>query len=275
MALSTTMDKPGPLCRHVEDTVLVLNAVYGPDKRDNSVADAAFHWNPDLPLSGLKIAYVKTAFDSAGRGRGAGGGGRAGGAAATLTPEQQAVADAAAAAAKKIYDDVLATYTKLGAKLEPVELPDTSIGNAIGFILEVESAASFDDDTRSGDINQLNAPRPGSASTWPNTFRQARFVPAVEYIRAMRGRTQLQHVFDGFMSKYDALLEPGINGTLGTTNLTGHPAMVVKCGMANDMPRMLMLTGQLYQEATLARIAMAYEQATEWKDKHPTMQFTG
>ncbi len=171
---------------------------------------------------------------------------------------------------------MLATYTKLGAKLEAVDLPDTSIGNSIGFILEVESAASFDDDTRSGEINKLLAPRPGSASTWPNTFRQARLVPAVEYIRAMRGRTQLQHTFDGFMSKYDALLEAGINGTLGTTNLTGHPAMAVKCGIANgDTPRMLMLTGQLYQEATLARIAMAYEQATEWKDKHPSMVFTG
>ncbi len=66
MSLSTTMDKPGPLCRYVEDAVLVLNAVYGPDKRDNTVADAAFHWNPDAPLSGFKIAYVRTSFENAG-----------------------------------------------------------------------------------------------------------------------------------------------------------------------------------------------------------------
>jgi Asp-tRNA(Asn)/Glu-tRNA(Gln) amidotransferase A subunit family amidase len=276
MALSTTMDKCGPMCRYVEDTVLVLNAIYGPDKFDPSVADAAFKWNPDAPLAGFKIAYVKASFDNAGgRGGGAGRGaaGAAGGrAGAAPTPEQVAAQTAAQTEMKKIYDDVLATYAKLGAKLEAVELPDLSLTNSLSFILDVEASASFDDDTRSGEINQLLAPRPGSASTWPNTFRQARFIPAVEYIRAMRGRTQLMHTFDGFMSQYDALLEAGTGGTLSTTNLTGHPAMAVKCGITGgNTPRMLMLTGKLYDEGTLARIAMAYEQATEWKDRHPTL----
>jgi Asp-tRNA(Asn)/Glu-tRNA(Gln) amidotransferase A subunit family amidase len=279
MTVSTTMDKCGPMCRYVEDTILVLNAVYGPDKHDNSVADAVLKWTPDAPLSGFKIAYVKTAFDNAGQGRGGGGGGggrggggRGGAAAAPPTPEQIAAQAAAAADAKRIYDDVLATYTKLGAKLIPVDLPDTSLTNALSFILDVESSAAFDDDTRSGDINQLLNPA-GSRSSWPATFRGARFVPAVEYIRAMRGRTQLQHTFDDFMQPFDALLEPGINGTLSTTNLTGHPAMAVKCGIANgNTPRMLMLTGRLYEEGTLARIAMAFEQATEWKDRHPTLK---
>ena len=88
----------------------------------------------------------------------------------------------------------------------------------------------------------------------------------------MRGRTLLQRTFDGFMSQYDALLEAGTNGTLSTTNLTGHPAMAVKCGISGgNTPRMLMLTGKLYDEGTLARIAMAYEQATEWKDRHPAL----
>jgi Asp-tRNA(Asn)/Glu-tRNA(Gln) amidotransferase A subunit family amidase len=261
-----------------------LNAIYGPDKFDPSVADAALKWNPDAPLAGFKIAYVKTSFDNAGgRGGGAGRGaagapgaagaaGGRGGAAATPTPEQLAAQTAAQTEMKKIYDDVLATYAKLGAKLEAVELPDLSLTNSLSFILDVEASASFDDDTRSGEINQLLAPRPGSASTWPNTFRQARFIPAVEYIRAMRGRTQLMHAFDGFMSQYDALLEAGTGGTLSTTNLTGHPAMAVKCGITGgNTPRMLMLTGRLYEEATIARIAMAYEQATEWKDRHPAL----
>jgi Asp-tRNA(Asn)/Glu-tRNA(Gln) amidotransferase A subunit family amidase len=109
------------------------------------------------------------------------------------------------------------------------------------------------------------------AGAWPNTFRTSRFIPAVEYIRAMRGRTQLQHTFDDFISKYDALLEAGTGGTLSTTNLTGHPAMAVKCGISGNTPVMLMLTGKLYDEGTMARIALAYEQATEWKDKHPTL----
>ena len=81
MALSTTMDKIGPMCRYVEDAVLVFNAIYGPDKRDGTVADAAFKWNPDAPLAGLQIAYAKTAFENAGgRGGGAGAGGGAAGA---------------------------------------------------------------------------------------------------------------------------------------------------------------------------------------------------
>ena len=72
MALSNTMDKVGPMCRYVEDCVLVLNAIYGPDKRDGTVADAAFRWNPDAPLAGYKIAFVRNGFDPApadGRGR--------------------------------------------------------------------------------------------------------------------------------------------------------------------------------------------------------------
>src|SRR4030095_8211632 len=80
MALSTTMDKVGPMCRYVEDAALVFHAIYGPVKRDASVADAAFRWNPDAPLSGYKIGYLRNAFEGGGRGRGAGaaGGGGAG-----------------------------------------------------------------------------------------------------------------------------------------------------------------------------------------------------
>ena len=308
MALSTTMDKIGPMCRYVEDAVIVLNTIYGPDKRDGSVADAALHWNPDtaarrvedrLREDGVRQRRAAAAdlaeaaavggrpaerlerarrarqreperarlvprARRAGRGRGP-----------QMTPEQQA---AIAAETKKIYDDVLETYTKLGAKLEPVDVPAdlTQMTNAIGFLLEVESAASFDDATRSGDINQLQNPN-GSRSSWPNTFRQSRFVPAVEYIRAMRIRTLLQRQADDFFSKFDVLLEPGTGGTLGMTNLTGHPAMAVKCGFTNTpgyatgQPRVLMLTGRLYDEATVARVALAFEQATDWKDKHPTL----
>ena len=110
-------------------------------------------------------------------------GGRGGG----LTPEQQAER-------RKMYPDVLDTYRKLGAKLEAVDLPDLSLGNQIGFILEVESAASFDDLTRSGDVDLLASGV--SRSTWPNTFKAGRFVPAVEYLRAQRIRTLLMQQMD-------------------------------------------------------------------------------
>jgi Asp-tRNA(Asn)/Glu-tRNA(Gln) amidotransferase A subunit family amidase len=65
--------------------------------------------------------------------------------------------------------------------------------------------------------------------------------------------------------------EPGTGGTLGATNLTGHPAIALKCGFIGGLPRPVMLTGRLYEEATLCRIALAFEQATDWKDKHPTL----
>jgi Asp-tRNA(Asn)/Glu-tRNA(Gln) amidotransferase A subunit family amidase len=267
MALSTTMDKVGPICRYVEDCVIVLNAIYGPDKRDGSVADAALHWNADAPLAGYRIAYAKTAFDAAGQARG-GGGGRGGAAPTAPTPDQLQVANDT----KKMYADVLATYEKLGAKLEGVDVPAeiNQITGAIGFILETESGASFDDMTRSGDINLLENPN-GSRSTWPATFRQVRFVPAVEYIRAMRARTLLMRQFDAFLSQYDAFIEPGTSGTLSTTNLTGQPAIAVKCGIINGLPRPIMITGKVYEETTIARIALAYEQATEWKDRHPNL----
>jgi Asp-tRNA(Asn)/Glu-tRNA(Gln) amidotransferase A subunit family amidase len=299
MALSTTMDKVGPLCRYVEDAVVVFNAIYGPDKRDGSVADAAFHWNPETPLSGYTIAYFKTAFDNGGgrggggaapagapaggaagggaagggaaaAGAGGGGGGSRGGRGVPLTPEQQAAAQKQQEELKVVYAEVLNVYRKLGAKLEPIEPPAelNTIASAISFILNVESSASFDEATRSGDINQLRTGT--SQSSWPGTFRQARFVPAVEYIRAMRARTILQHRMDDFMSSFDAVLSPG--DSLSTvSNRTGHPAIAVKCGIVGGRPRPLIITGHLYDEATIARIALAYEQATEWKDRHPTL----
>jgi len=273
MALSNTMDKIGPMCRYVEDTVIVLNAIYGPDQHDISVANAAFRWNPDVPLTGIRVAYVRAGFEgTAGRGAGAApaagaAGGRAGapgagGGRGGPTPEQLEQQ-------RQMYRDVLETYRKLGAKLTPVDLPDLSLSNQIGFILEVEAAASFDDITRSGEVDLLQSGT--SRSTWPNTFKTARFVPAVEYLRAQRARTLLMQQMDQFMSQFDVLLSAGSDATLGVTNLTGHPAMAIKCGIINNTPRILMLTGQLYDEATMCRVALAYEQATAWKDRHPTL----
>ena len=283
MALSTTMDKIGPMCRYVEDAVLVFNAIYGPDKRDSSVADAAFKWNPDTPLTGYRIGYLRNGFEP-----GAGRGARFGGAPAAVPPAAGAGAaggGAAGAAAagrggrgggaggrqplsQEQLQDILDTYRKLGAQIEAVDPPDSTIAQAIGFILQVESAASFDDITRSGDINSVATGT--SRSTWPATFRQGRFVPAVEYIRAMRARTLLMRQMDEYMAKYDAILSPG-DSMSTITNRTGHPAVSVKAGIVDGTPRPLIVTGKLYEEATILRIALAYEQATEWKDKHPTL----
>ena len=264
MALSWTMDKIGPMCRTVEDCALAFNAIYGPDGRDDTVVDAPFTWNPDVPLARLRIGYVKAEFERApegrgGRGQGAPAGGRGRGG---LSPEEQRRQQEERLT---ILNAALDVYRKLGAKLEPIELPATRLAGTIAFILSVEAAAAFDDLTRSKDITDP------SLNTWPNTFRTHRFVPAVEYIRAQRARTLLIQQTEKLMSEYDVFLTPSNSASLGLTNLTGHPAVALKAGFMKDVPVMLMATGRLYDEGTLLRVALAFERATKWHEMHPTM----
>jgi|SRR5579872_2532872 len=250
MALSWTMDKIGPICRSVEDCALVLNAMYGPDGHDVTTIDAPLDWNPSTPLANLKIGYVKSEFERTQGGRGG-------------TPEQ-------AAARKKLYDDALEALRKSGAKLEEAELPQTNSQNAL-FLLEAEAAAAFDDITRDGRVLQL---RGQSRNDWPNTFRSARLIPAVEYIRAQRARTLLQQQFDEFMQKWDVLVVPQGTATLTITNLTGHPQVCVPCGFLNgNSPQSILFTGKLYEEGTPLRVALAYQQATDWHTMHPKMDW--
>jgi Asp-tRNA(Asn)/Glu-tRNA(Gln) amidotransferase A subunit family amidase len=258
MALSWTMDKVGPMCRSVEDCALVFNAIYGPDGRDDSVVDAPFAWNPDVPLSKLKIGYIKSEFElappAAGRGDAAGGG-RGG-----LSPEEQRKR---AEERVKLLNDALNVYRAAGATLEPIEIPGTRIANMISFILTTEGAAAFDDLTRSKDIGDP------SLGSWPNAFRTHRFVPAVEYIRAQRARTLLIREMDELMSKYDAFITSTNSQSLGLTNLTGHPAVALKAGFVAGAPLEIMVTGRLYDEATTLRVALAHERATKWHTMNP------
>ena len=275
MALSWTMDKIGPMCRSVEDCAIVFNAIYGPDGRDNTVADAPFIWNPDVPLSKLKIGYVKNEFDvnapsPFGGGRGAAGRGAEGaeagrGRGAGLTEEQREQQRRNREQQLKLLNEALDVYRGAGAALEPIELPATQLAGNIGFVLSVEAAAAFDDLTRSKDIADP------SLGTWPNTFRTSRFVPAVEYIRAQRARTLLMREFDKLMSTYDVFLSPTGSQSLGITNLTGHPAVALKAGFVDGAPIELMVTGRLYDEATTLRVALAFERATKWHTMNPTL----
>jgi len=270
MALSWTMDKIGPMCRSVEDCAIVFNAIYGPDGKDDSVVDAPFAWNPEVPLSKLRIGYIQPEFElnaAGGRGAGApggppGGGAGAGGRGGANAEEFRRQREAQV----KILTDALDVYRKLGVTLEPIEqVPGTSIASSIGFLLNVEAAAAFDDLTRSADIQDP------SLQGWAGTFRTSRFVPAVEYLRAQRARTLLMRQWDEFMSKYDAFLSPTGSSTLGITNLTGHPALALKAGFNDGAPVELMVTGRLYEEATVLRVALAYERATDWHKKNPTL----
>jgi Asp-tRNA(Asn)/Glu-tRNA(Gln) amidotransferase A subunit family amidase len=271
MALSWTMDKIGPMCRSIEDCALVFNAIYGPDGRDDTVVDAPFAWNPDVPLSKLKIGYIKSEFEAppadgrggrgdagaaAGRGEGRGRGG--------VSPEEQR---RRAEERLALLNGALDVYRKAGATLHPITLPETltRYSGAISFVLSTEAAAAFDDLTRSPGIKDE------SLNTWPNTFRTHRFVPAVEYIRAQRIRTLLMREMDKLMSEYDVFLSGTNSATLGLTNLTGHPAVAVRAGFVANAPLMLMVTGRLYDEATTLRVALAHERGSSWNAKHPML----
>jgi Asp-tRNA(Asn)/Glu-tRNA(Gln) amidotransferase A subunit family amidase len=261
MALSWTMDKIGPMCRSVEDCALVFNAIYGADNRDATVVDAPFEWNPNLPLSQLRIGFIESEFKPSANGGGFGGGfgGRGGGNPEDLQRRAEARLEA--------LNDALDALRGAGAKLEPMAMPDFP-ANALNFILSAEAAAAFDDLTRSKGIDQLTEQGPGA---WPNTFRTSRYIPAVEYIRAQRARTLLNRQMDALMSKYDAFVSPSGGASLGITNLTGHPAACLKSGFVNGMPQALMITGRLYDEATVLRVALAYERATKWHTMNPPL----
>ncbi len=257
MALSWTMDKIGPMCRSVEDCALVFNAIYGSDGRDETCVDAPFNWNPETPLGSLKIGYIATEFDAIG---GPGGGGGRGG----VSPEE---ARQRAEERNRLLKEALDVLRGAGAKLEPMTLPEFP-ANALGFILSAEAAAAFDDLTRSKGIDELTEQGPGA---WPNTFRSSRFIPAVEYIRAQRARTLLNRQMDVLMSQYDVFLSPTGSASLGITNLTGHPAACLKAGFVNGLPQALMITGRLYDEASVLRVALAYERATKWHTMNPPL----
>ena len=235
MGLSWTMDKIGPICRGVEDCALVLDAIYGPDGRDLTVGNVPFGWDPRVPLTQMKIAYLKSEFDQGTEDR------------------------------KKLLRDALDVLTKLGAKLEPIELPKFPT-TSLRIILTAEAATAFDDITRDGRVNTLSGQAPGD---WPNTFRTARFIPAVEYLRAQRARTLLMDEMDKLMSNWDVVVCPPSGASLTVTNLTGHPSVAVPCGFVGPLPQSILFTGGLYDEGAPLRVALAYEQATQWHTMHP------
>ncbi len=250
MGLSWTMDKIGPICRGVEDCALVLDALHGPDGRDLTVEEIPFVWNPDRPLAGMKIGFLKAEFEGTG-GPGGGGG-----------------QNNNAEARRKMYADALDALRGAGARLEPFELPAFN-AQSLRIILNAEAATAFDDITRDGRVNQLSGQSPND---WPNSFRTARFIPAVEYLRAQRARTLLMREMERAMADWDVFVSPAPgSASLLVTNLTGHPAVVTPCGFLNDLPQAIMFTGNLYDEAAPLRVALAYEQATKWHTMHPKL----
>jgi Asp-tRNA(Asn)/Glu-tRNA(Gln) amidotransferase A subunit family amidase len=254
MALSWTMDKLGPICRNVEDCALVLDAVHGPDGKDNSVIPADFHWDATLSPKKLRIGYVKSAFD---------------------TPLTDPTDPKRTLHGTKKFDDAaLEVFKRLGIKLIPVDLPDVPY-DAMRLILSAEAAAAFDELTRSDGDKLLVQQGKGD---WPNSFRTSRFIPAVDYVNANRVRSIAIQKWDELMRTVDVIVTPTGAANLSqlvATNLTGHPAVIVPNGFRDDgTPVSLTFLGGLFEEAKVLAAARAYQEATGFHLKHPVVPLT-
>ncbi len=240
MALSYSLDKVGPICRSAEDAAVVFNYLHGTDGIDQCAVNMPFNYTGKVDLKKMKIAYAKNYFDKGD----------------TLGNEFK----------------VLDVYRKLGATLEPVDFPDSTIYNfdIIGIIIGAECAAQFDEFTRTDMDDMMTRQRKGD---WPNQFRSSRFIPAVEYINAYRHRYVLMQKVNEVIKNYDAFICPTYGGNqLAITNLTGHPAVIFPTGInKNNLPTSITLIGKLYDEATLLAIAKAFQNATDFNKQHPEM----
>ena len=254
MALSWTMDKLGPICRSVEDCALVLDAIYGPDGKDNTVIDAPYNWNASQSLKTLRIGYVKSAFD---------------------TPmTDPADAKKTLHATRKFDDAALDVFKRMGINLVAVDLPDVPY-DPMRIILTAEAAAAFDELTRSDRDKDLVQQ---GKFDWPNTFRTSRFIPAVDYVNANRLRSVAIQKWDDLMRTVDVIVTPTGAANLSqlvATNLTGHPAVILPNGFREDgTPVSLTFLGGLFEEAKLLAVARAYQDATGFHLKHPVIPLT-
>jgi Asp-tRNA(Asn)/Glu-tRNA(Gln) amidotransferase A subunit family amidase len=238
MALSWSMDKIGPICRTVEDLVIVFSAIKGLDGIDQTLYDVPFNYKPKINFKGLKIGYLKSDFD-------------------------------------KKYDFhlndslTLAKLKELGAKLISIELPKIPV-NDLAIILSAESAAAFDELTRSNKddllVRQIK-------NAWPNSFRSSRFISAVEYINANRIRFLLIQEMQKLMEQVDIYIAPSDEGDNELlTNLSGHPCVVLPNGFSKEgTPTSITFIGRLFDEGRLIAFAKAYQDATDYNKQHPAM----
>lgn len=267
MALSWTMDKIGPMCRAVEDCALVLAAINGPDGFDRSVKPVPFAWDPALDARRLRIGYFKSAFEAA---------------------ERSSTDPSRVLRPSKAQDDAaLEALRGLGVDLIAVEPPDIPT-QLVSLILQAEAGAAFEELTRSGRVDLMVQQNPNS---WPNTFRAAQFIPAVDYINANRVRMDMMEQWWRLFEQVDVVVTPTFStNQLTATNLTGNPAVILPHGFIEGpqlerdaagnaiavrkeprplVPTSLTFLGGLFDEARVLSVAMAYQNATEWHLRRP------
>jgi len=238
MTLSWSLDKIGPICRSAEDAATVFSYIHGTDTKDASAVNAAFNYNPNMDVKKLKIAYAKNIFDKLD----------------TAAQEWS----------------VLKQLTAAGVELHPMQFPDTETYqfDMIGIVIGSEAAAAFDAFTRLNIDDQMTRQ---TRNDWPNYFRQARTIPAIEYINTLRHRSVLMEKTNAAMQKYDVVIAPSFGGRqLAITNLTGHPALCMPTGLSKQgTPNSITFLANLFKEEALLAFGKFFQSITPFDEMHP------
>jgi Asp-tRNA(Asn)/Glu-tRNA(Gln) amidotransferase A subunit family amidase len=249
MTLCWSLDKLGPMTRSVEDALLVLRAISGPDSRDMASVPSFLDFDAAASVKGLRVGYFPAWM------------------------KQQPATDVDRAA--------LDTAKKLGMVPVEVSIPDWPY-DSLNLILFAEGAAAFEELTLSGGMAQLKAQVPDA---WPNLFRQARFLSAVDFVQADRLRRKVANEMARVMSEVDLLLVPSLRDEmLVISNFTGHPSLTLRAGFVEvgqarsdwapdpnhplptfspprRVPHGVTLIGRLFDEGTLGSAGIALERA--------------
>jgi Asp-tRNA(Asn)/Glu-tRNA(Gln) amidotransferase A subunit family amidase len=257
MTLCWSLDKLGPMTRGVEDTMLVLKAISGPDPGDLASVPSDVSFRAGTNVSGLRVGYFSSWMKE---------------------PPATNVDRAALDAVKR-----------LGMTPVEVSLPDWPY-DCLNLILFSEAAAAFQELTLSHKVDQFKMQVPDA---WPNVFRQSRFLSAVDFVQADRFRRKVAQEMARIFSQADVLLVPSLRDeALTITNFTGHPALVLRAGFVEvsearsdwapdpkrplakfspprRVPHGVCLIGRLFEEGTIAQAAMALEAEFNVSDEHP------
>jgi Asp-tRNA(Asn)/Glu-tRNA(Gln) amidotransferase A subunit family amidase len=249
MTLCWSLDKLGPMARSVEDTFLVLQAISGPDAGDAASVPSHLDFDANASVKGLRVGYVP----------------------AWMNDRAATDVDRAALEAAK----------KAGMTPVEVSIPDWPY-DSLNLILFAEGAAAFEELTLSGGLRELKMQVPDA---WPNIFRQARFLSAVDFVQADRMRRKVAQEMARVFSEVDVLLVPSLRDEmLVITNFTGHPCIALPAGFievrrarsdwAPDpdhplptfdppqrVPHGVTLIGRLFDEGKVGAAAIAMERA--------------
>ncbi len=257
MTLCWTLDKLGPMTRHAEDAMLVLKAISGPDPGDVASVPSHLDFDASAPIKGLRVGYFPQWLDQ--------------------NP------------ATHVDKEAVEHVKKLGMTPVEVQIPNWPY-NSLNTILFAEGAAAFEELTLIGGTNQLKAQVPDA---WPNVFREARFLSAVDFVQADRLRRKVAMEMERLFAQVDLLLVPSLRDEILTiTNFTGHPSLTLKAGFievkkarsdwAPDpknpvptfatprrVPHGVTLIGRLFDEGTIGTVGIALEKSFGVVDERP------